>query len=121
MDKVIYLPLRPFVTQFIPPPPVADCCFRVLQWNADGVRGKKMELKEFLRTRDIHVALIQETKLREDSRTPIFPGYTSIRLDRPRGGAGGGLLALVGKHTQRKKCAISTYLCVLKMSLFQHT
>ena len=68
-----------------------------LQWNANGILNKKMELKDFLQRRDVHVALIQETKLQASSKTPTFPGYTSLRRDRT-GGAGGGLLTLISKN-----------------------
>ena len=56
-----------------------------------------MELKDFLQRRNIHVALIQETKLRPTSKTPSFPGFTALRVDRPGDGGGGGLLALVSR------------------------
>ena len=56
-----------------------------------------MELKEFLHRRKIHVALLQESKLKETSKSPTIPGYTTLRVDRPNGGGGGGLLALVSK------------------------
>ena len=70
---------------------------RILQWNVNGIGNKQMELKEFLIRRGIHVALLQESKLLETSKTPIFPGYTTLRVDRPNGVGGGGLLALVSK------------------------
>ena len=69
---------------------------KILQWNANGIGNKKMELKELLVRLGIHVALLQETKLGPASRDPVFPGYTTIRVDRPSGG-GGGLLALIRK------------------------
>ena len=55
-----------------------------------------MELKDFLAENDIHLALIQESKLRSNSKTPTFPGYSSLRRDRSDGG-GGGLLTLISK------------------------
>ena len=55
-----------------------------------------MELKATLHKHDIHIALIQETKLQQTSKTPKFPGYTTLRHDRQRGG-GGGLITLIHK------------------------
>ena len=56
-----------------------------------------MELKDFLQRNNIHVALIQETKLQSASKTPMFPGYTPLRRDRASGG-GGGLLTLISRN-----------------------
>ena len=47
---------------------------------------------------DIDVALIQETKLRKSDRSPRVPGYASIRQDRTRDVAGGGLISFI-KHS----------------------
>ncbi len=69
-----------------------------MQWNANGVGGKKMELKEFLLRRGVHVALIQESKLRHSTPSPRFPGYTTVRVDRPSDDGGGGLLALISQR-----------------------
>ena len=47
----------------------------VLQWNAEGLGpSKALELKKFLKDKKIHIALIQETKLRS-KLPPSFPGY----------------------------------------------
>ena len=44
---------------------------------------------------DIDVCLIQETKLRRETKTPRFQGYVSLRFDRPSQNGGGGLLTLL--------------------------
>ena len=72
-----------------------------------------MELKGTLHKHDIHIAVIQETKLRPKHKTPKFPGYTTLRLDRRRG-EGGGLLTLVHKdipftHTTSQTLANMPY------------
>ena len=69
-----------------------------MQWNANGIGNKKAELREFMRERGVHVALLQESKLRAGSRTPSFPGYTTLRVDRPGGAGGGGLLAIISRE-----------------------
>ena len=61
---------------------------KILQWNANGIGNKKEELKELLARLGIHVALLQESKLRPHSKTPSFPGYTTLRVDRPSGDGG---------------------------------
>ena len=48
-----------------------------------------MELADFPARNKVHVTLIQETKLRENSKTPIFIGYSTIHLDHPADDAGG--------------------------------
>ena len=75
---------------------------RVLQWNADGIWNKKAELEELLGRLKVGVALVQESKLGERSKTPVFEGYSVVRKDRTvirRGEemTGGGLLTLVRK------------------------
>ena len=55
-----------------------------------------MELKDYLHRNNIHVALIQESKLQNASKCPTFPGYSTLRRDRA-GGGGGGLLTLISK------------------------
>jgi len=75
---------------------------RILQWNADGINTKKAELEEYMKSKDIDIAVIQETKLGEKSGTPIIKGYTTIRKDRvvlrkSESRKGGGLMILVKK------------------------
>ena len=55
-----------------------------------------MELRALLHEQHIHIATIQESKLTTTSTTPSFPGYTTLRHDRPIRG-GGGLLTLIHK------------------------
>ena len=68
---------------------------KVLHWNADGLSTKWPELNECLKKADIDIALIQETKYKNNTKLPAFPGYAPIRYDRD--GGGGGLLCLI-KH-----------------------
>jgi len=71
---------------------------KILQWNADGIKPKLHELEMRMRELDIDVAVIQETKLKKADRSPILPGYASIRRDRPGEAAGGGLMSFI-KHS----------------------
>ena len=68
---------------------------RVMQWNANGINTKYDELQTQLEALDIDICLIQETKLRQGTTTPHFPGYKSYRSDRTVTKAGGGLLSLI--------------------------
>ena len=68
----------------------------ILQINTNGIRNKIMELRELLHEQHIHIATIQESRLTTTSTTPSFPGYTTLRQDRPTRG-GGGLLTLIHK------------------------
>ena len=53
----------------------------LLQWNAEGLgTNKVLELKKLLKDRKIHLALIQETKLRS-KLPPSFPGYDLYQCD----------------------------------------
>ena len=66
----------------------------LLSWNANGLQNSCVELTNFLKSRQVKIACIQETKLSPSSRTPSFPGYAVLRLDRPRG-RGGGVITLI--------------------------
>ena len=52
-----------------------------------------------MHTNNIHIALLQETKLRQTHKTPTIKHYTPLRQDR-RQGEGGGLITYV-HHTIR--------------------
>ena len=83
-----------------PPPPQLAHAHRhrlnILQLNINGIQNKHMELKTFLKQHNVHIATIQETKLRPHNNTPKFPGYTTLRHDRQTRG-GGGLITLIDK------------------------
>lgn len=53
---------------------------RILQWNANGLRGKHSSLRLLLREQNIDVALICETHLRTKMKLR-FPGYFIYRRD----------------------------------------
>ena len=55
-----------------------------------------MNLKDFLIRNNIHLALIQESKLQNASKSPIFSGYTTLGRDEASRG-GEGLITLVSK------------------------
>ena len=65
----------------------------ILQWNAEGVWGKKEALKHRLHEQKIDVACLQETHLKNSHRFSIR-GYQTFRKDR-ESGPKGGILILV--------------------------
>ena len=70
---------------------------RIIQWNADSITTKVLELQDRLSAEDIDICLIQETKLKKGARDPKLEGYECIRADRKLKNAGGGLLILIKK------------------------
>jgi len=73
----------PFHSSKGPPHSGADLSWHPVhfQWNANGFRNKKAELKEFLVRRGIHVALLQEFKLTQSSKTVVlFPFHPLLSL-----------------------------------------
>ncbi|MEL7520225.1 MAG: endonuclease/exonuclease/phosphatase family protein, partial [Cyanobacteria bacterium J06553_1] len=72
----------------------------VAQWNCDHFSSKIPELEVWLRRNDVDVAVVQETKLREEDGEVRVRGYEVVRRDRWRAGRsrfsrGGGLVTLV--------------------------
>ena len=60
----------------------------MLQWNAEGVFGKKEALRDRLKEHDVDIACIQETHLSEKNRFMVR-GYQTLRMDRKEGPKGG--------------------------------
>ena len=73
--------------------------FTILQFNANGIGNKQVELGEFLEQHKVKVAVIQESKLTLNFRTPNIQNFTTVRKDRHRS-QGGGLLTLIHKSIQ---------------------
>ena len=67
----------------------------MLQFNANGLMSGYTELTTLLARLKVGVACIQETKLQQHSTYRDPENYTSLRKDRPSGGAGGELITLI--------------------------
>ena len=85
----------------------------ILQLNVDHLWAKSAQLGDFIHKHNIHIALIQETKLRHRDTTPTFPNYSHIRTDRPDG-QGGGLISYIHKDILYRDTTQTT------QSLFQN-
>ena len=75
------------------------------QWNAEGVRNKKPELQNFLKTKKIDIICIQETHLTDAHRFHVR-GYELYRLDRAHRHKG-GLITLVRNNIPSTQIATS--------------
>ena len=71
----------------------------IMKFNANGIGNKLTELAEFLKRHNVKVAVIQESKLSPNSKTPSIQNFTTVQKDR-RQGQGGGLLTLIHKSIQ---------------------
>lgn len=72
-----------------------DCeALTVVNWNACSIRNKQIEFGDFLRTKNIDIALLSETHLKPLRDTIYVPGYTLHRLDRTATGGGGVAVAV---------------------------
>lgn len=76
---------------------VSHLNIKIAFWNADGLKDKKTELEHFLRTHEIDLALISETRLTKDNKISI-QGYTIIRKDRVNNTPHGGV-AIIKKNS----------------------
>ena len=74
-----------------------------MQWNADTLSTKVLELKERLVKDDIDICIIQETKMTQNTKLPSFDEYVPYRADRKLTNAGGGLLMLMRKTLMIEK------------------
>jgi hypothetical protein len=64
-------------------------------WNADGVRGRKLELEQFLSEHGVDICLLNETHL-VAVRDLRFANYVCHRKDRPTPGGGTAILVHKG-------------------------
>ena len=88
-------PPTPLIPKQLPSPITTKASdgdpFTILQFHANGIGNKQVELDEFLERRKVKVAVIQESKL-----TLNIQNFTTVRKYRDQG-QGGGLLTLIHK------------------------
>ena len=79
---------------------------RILQWNVDGIKLKMQGLATRVKELDIDVAIIQQSKPRAKDKTLQIDGYSCVRVDRPGGKVGGGLLTFIKEDVafESRKC-----------------
>ena len=68
--------------------------FTILQFNANGIGNKQVELGDFLERHKAKVAVIQGSKLTLNSWMPNIQNFTTVRKYCDKG-QGGGLLTLI--------------------------
>ena len=68
-------------------PPLPPDFFRVLQWNAGGLRARSTELLHFLSSHPVDLICIQESNLNSSSSFRI-PGLSALRSDRTHSRSG---------------------------------
>jgi hypothetical protein len=68
---------------------------RLAYWNADGVRGRKLEMEQFLSEHGVDICLLNETHLVAE-RALNFSNYFCHRTDRPTPGGGTAILVHKG-------------------------
>ena len=88
-------------------PTISDKTFNILQWNANGIGNKQVELSIFLDAHNVKVAAFQESKPTAKSWSPNIQNYTLVRQDR-RLGPGGGLLFFIHNSVSFSRKPLST-------------
>ena len=53
-----------------------------MQWNADGINPKLLELLNRLMNSDVDIVAIEESNLRKTDKTLSIEGYATIRKDQ---------------------------------------
>jgi hypothetical protein len=74
---------------------------RLVYWNADGIRGRKLELDQFLSEHGVDICLLNETHLESD-RPFRLANYVCHRTDREARGGGTAILV----HRVIDRCAV---------------
>ena len=82
--------------------------FPILQFNANGIGNKQVELGDFLERHKVKVTVIQESKLNLNSRTPNIQNFSTVRKDCDQG-QGGGLLTLLHKSINFSEARFTRY------------
>ena len=65
-----------------------------MQWNVNGISGKRTEMLTFLHSKNDIIVAIQETKQVNNTKLPKIQGWAVARLDRHKN-KGGSLLMLI--------------------------
>ena len=56
-----------------------------MQFNANRIRNKHATLGELLKRHEVNLAVIRESKLFSNFRTPTIHNFTTVRKGRPQG------------------------------------
>lgn len=83
--------------------PLSNSDFNIMQWNSQSVRPKMACLSTFLNQENIHIALVSETWLEDESSFHISE-YNIFRRDRSDGY--GGVAIMTHKAVQTQVCPI---------------
>lgn len=67
--------------------------YKVMFWNARGVRNKLFELSNLIAYDDLDIICINETFLDDNVNIPTMPGYNIVRLDKTN--HSGGLMIII--------------------------
>ena len=73
----------------------------IISWNANSVKGKMGELKEFLYEAEVDILLIQETFLKPTDPLKV-PNYNIYRNDRLTG-RGGGTAVIIKRNIEHHR------------------
>lgn len=91
----------------------------ILFWNCDGIQHKINELKTFSRINNIHIILLQETRLNQT--TPLnLPNFFTYRQDRtkvPKKAPSGGTAILIKKNIIHNQETITTIIDSTSISI----
>ena len=68
---------------------------KIMQWNADGLKSKTVELEDRLNAENIDVCAIQETKMKQDDLSPTIKGYRPAGRNDRIGKKFGGVMFYV--------------------------
>lgn len=74
---------------------------KIVSWNANSIKDKKMELQDFIHNHRPDIVLLQETFLKSNDKFGM-PNYITYRTDRDNG-RGGGVAILTHKNLQHKR------------------
>ena len=73
---------------------------KIIQFNANGIKSKEVELEQLARELKPDIICIQESKLKTEQAAPYIQGYTTEKEDRER--MGGGVVTYINENKVHK-------------------
>lgn len=112
----LYSPSSQFLMSF---PKITMLNLKIMAWNCHGIQHKTQELSAFIKTHNIQIVLLGETRLAPKTplKIPNFHVYRSDRKTKPRHPSSGGTAVLVRRGIVHQHITIPTKLDSISINI----